>query len=141
MAEGRQELARIKKGAGKDLQGVKEAPDPETQVETRTAERDKARIDRDKARAEVAGLRQNIKERKKYASLIFRLICGWVAAVFLLLILQGFGARVKFSLPEPVILAFIGGTSLNVLGLFYIVAHYLFPNPGVGGTRRIKKNR
>lgn len=123
MAEDSQELARIKKGAGKDLQEVGETPDPETQVERTT-------VERDKALAEVAGLKQNIEERKKYASLIFRLICVWVTAVFLLLFLQGFGTWVKFSLPQSVILAFIGSTTLNVIGLFYIVAHYLFPDRG-----------
>jgi hypothetical protein len=76
-------------------------------------------------RVHAAGLAQDIQERKKYAHRIFCLICSWIGAVFLLIVACGIGYR--FSLPSSVLLAVIGSTTLNVLGIFYIVTHYLFP--------------
>src|SRR5881296_1293307 len=69
------------------------------------------------------GLEQDINERKKYAHRIFVMICSWIGAVFLLLIASGIGFH--FSLPEAVLLAVIGSTTVNILGIFYIVTHYL----------------
>ncbi len=37
-----------------------------------------------------------------------------------------------FELPEPVVLALIGGTTANVIGLFLVVARYLFPRQDNG---------
>lgn len=73
---------------------------------------------------------QNINERKKYAGRIFALICYWLAGVFLLLLADGESGLTHFFLPEGVILAIIGSTTLNVLGIFVIVTHYLFPQQG-----------
>ena len=48
--------------------------------------------------------------------------------MFLLLALQGFLSPWKvFALSDAVILAAIGGTTVNVLGIFIIVVNYLFP--------------
>ena len=78
-------------------------------------------------RVHAAGLQQDIQERKKYAHRIFCLICSWLSAIFLLLILQGFGPHSRFKLSDSIVLAAIGSTTVNVLGIFYIVTHYLFP--------------
>jgi len=78
-------------------------------------------------RVHTAGIEQDIRERKKYAHRIFCLICSWIGAVFLLLVAEGFGSTFHFALPSSVILAVIGSTTINVLGIFYIVTHYLFP--------------
>jgi len=46
------------------------------------------------------------------------------------LVADGIARSKWFSLPQAVLLALIGGTSADVLGIFYIVTHYLFPqNP------------
>jgi hypothetical protein len=52
---------------------------------------------------------------------------GWVTAIFVLLVLNGFGAAIYFKLSDSVLLAAIGSTTANILGIFYIVARYLFP--------------
>jgi hypothetical protein len=94
--------------------------------------------------AELQGLRQDIKARKRYARHIFRLIVVWLIAIFIILLLQGFlseremvlGFRalgsfwrtsIHFRLSDAVLLALIGGTTANVLGLFIFVVQYLFP--------------
>jgi hypothetical protein len=93
---------------------------------------------RKKARAELKGLKQDIRARKRYARNIFTLIVCWLIAIFFVLLLQGFsgekiitlsvsfanlGAKTsfQFNLANSVLLALIGGTTANVLGLFIFV--------------------
>ena len=83
------------------------------------------------AKAEINSYNQDTDERKRYAHRIFCLICTWLCGVFLILLLQGFRSTQFygwFQLSQPVLLALIGSTTLNVLGVFIIVTHYLFPN-------------
>jgi hypothetical protein len=41
---------------------------------------------------------------------------------------------IRERFPQPVLLAMIGGTIADVLGIFYIVTHYLFSQPEVSKT-------
>lgn len=75
-----------------------------------------------------AQLEQDLKERKRYAHRIYALIVGWLSILGILLVLQGI-IKNGFELSEGVVLALIGGTTANVLGMFYIVLKYLFPDP------------
>ena len=109
---------------------VSKVPDKPTELEAALAQKARLQIEND-------GLRQNITERKKYAHRIFVMICIWLASVFLILVLEGFGSAgttlsierttIRFNLPSSVILAVVGSTTINVLGIFYIVTNYLFP--------------
>jgi len=88
--------------------------------------------ERGRLEAELRGIHQDLDERKKYAKSIFILICCWLAAMFIILLLQGFGAapvfgHYAFRLTDAVVLAAIGSTTVNVLGIFIIVINYLFP--------------
>jgi hypothetical protein len=62
------------------------APDSATKLE----ERD---LDKQKQKALVAGIVQDIAERKKYAGRIFCLISMWLIGIFVLLLLRGFGSN------------------------------------------------
>ena len=76
-------------------------------------------------------LHQDIEQRRIYAKRLFCLICVWLVAVGLLLVANMFPWPmwgIEWGLSDPVLLALIGGTTANVLGLFYIVLKYLFPN-------------
>jgi uncharacterized membrane protein YhaH (DUF805 family) len=77
--------------------------------------------------AELESYKQDTTERKKYAGRIFWVCAAWVTAIFLLLVLNGFGTAISFKLSDSVLLAAIGSTTANILGIFYIVARYLFP--------------
>ncbi|HEX4008058.1 MAG TPA: hypothetical protein VHX60_17930 [Acidobacteriaceae bacterium] len=113
----------LDKISASDVQAAQDAPDPKTKKETTEL---KHRLQSEKIRS----LSQDIDERKKYAHRIFCLICGWLGATFLVLVADGIAQSKWFYLPEGVLLALIGGTSADVLGIFYIVTHYLFPqNP------------
>lgn len=83
----------------------------------------------------IEGLKQDIKERKDYANKIFKLISFWLVAVLVILILQGCDCA-YFELSDQVLITLLGGTTINVLGLFVIVASYLFPK---GGNSIFKK--
>lgn len=74
---------------------------------------------------------QDTEERKKYARRFLYLACAWVAIVTLVLLLQGACSRGRgaftFALSDTVLLATIGSTTANILGILYVVANYLFP--------------
>jgi len=92
----------------------------------------------DKTKEELRGLRQDIDERKIYASKAFTMLCCWLVGVFVVVLLQGFFATGPtsslngfsspfFRLPDSVLLALLGGTTAGVISIFAIVANYLFP--------------
>lgn len=81
-------------------------------------------LDHEKERLESD--RQDRDERRTYGNKIFCLICCWLVGLAALLMAQGF-EDFPFKLETGVMLAVVGGTTINVLGLFVIVANYLFP--------------
>jgi len=105
----------------------------------------RAKADREEERVKI--LQQDRQERQKYAKYLFKLICAWLLGIYSIIMLAGFGATVarfdmsdvpvvkrlefkpSFKLSDAVLLALIGGTTINVLGLFVIVANYLFNSP------------
>ena len=83
-------------------------------------------------KARLRGLEQDIDERKKYASLVFRLVVWWLAGVVAVLVADGIRwpwmARYGgFDLPEAVLVALITTTTGGVVGVLLIVVRYLFP--------------
>jgi hypothetical protein len=75
----------------------------------------------------LEGVKQDREERKIYARRVFVLTSAWLLAIVILLVLQGLKrVWLGFELSEGVILALIGGTTVNVLGFFYFVLKYLF---------------
>jgi hypothetical protein len=95
----------------------------------------------------VRVLQQDRIERQKYAKYLFQLICLWLLGIYSIILLNGFNGSIlsvrtddipvirrvrvvpSFELSDAVLLALIGGTTINVLGLFVIVANYLFTPP------------
>ena len=75
----------------------------------------------------LRGILQDIEERKKYANYFFRLACSWLFIITTILILQGFDGFYSFKLQDNIVLAVIGSTTVNILGILYVVANYLFP--------------
>ncbi len=106
---------------------VNPEPEPETALE-------REKLENSRLAEELVGLRQDTAERKKYAARFFHLSCAWILIITGILLLQGFGAfwfgKFPFKLSEPIVLATIGSTTVNILGILYIVANYLFPKRG-----------
>jgi hypothetical protein len=73
-----------------------------------------------------AALRQDTAHRGNWARKLLPLCAGWLIAVVVVLVLEGFHI-VGFHLDNSVLIAFIGTTTADVLGLGYIVVNYLFP--------------
>jgi hypothetical protein len=103
-------------------------PDPETSLGIQD-------LKKAQEEAVLESYRQDTGERKRYAGHFFVLSCIWVGVIVAILLLQGFGSfwfgKMPFKLSEPVVLAVIGSTTLNILGILYIVANYLFPKKGL----------
>ena len=68
--------------------------------------------------------RQRRVQRRDYAERIFDLMVWWLLGIGGILLLQALSS--KFHLSENVLLGLIGGTTANVLGIFYYVAKFLF---------------
>jgi hypothetical protein len=56
------------------------------------------------------------------------LIVCWLVAAEGIVVLAGFSAC-GFALSEKVLIVLITSTTANVLGLFYVVAKWLYPSP------------
>jgi len=69
---------------------------------------------------------QDRQDRGKFTYAILFLICIWLAGLITILLFQGWGFY-GFKLSHAVVIAFIGGTTGNVIGLLFIVLRYLFP--------------
>lgn len=87
-------------------------------------------LEKERKRLLNISFQQDIEERKKYADKIYKLIVGWLIAIFLLVLINGFcSAFDLFSLSTAVMTTIVGGTTVNILGIFYIVANYIFHRP------------
>lgn len=78
-----------------------------------------------------------LDQRKIYASRLFDLSQYWLLFIGAFLLLAGFG---KLKVADSVLIALITTTTANVLGLFYIVARWLFPNKNTADTKDQPKN-
>ncbi len=72
-------------------------------------------------------LRQLIKGRGHWGTRIFWIMAGWLIAVILCVAFEGFRVF-GFHLSDTVVIAFITTTTVNVIGLGYIVAKFFFPS-------------
>ena len=91
-----------------------DSPDPTTKAEERKA----------------AILGQKLELRSEFAPKLYRLTCVWLGAVLLVLVAQGVseGSRFHFfRLHDEVLIALLGTTTVNIVGLAYAIAKYLFP--------------
>ena len=125
-----------------DLQAAIRAPesvpsqaDPQTTEELQHAsqshqvELSSKRVAVKQQQSELRGYNQDTDERKRFASRIFTLTCAWLTIVMLVVLANGFGTAglIPFRLSDPIVLGLIGSTTLNIVGVFVVVANYLFP--------------
>lgn len=108
---------------------ITNVPGEDASLETQTLEQEQLRVEVEKLRAELDSFRQDVKQRKSLAPKLYLLTCCWLGAVIVFLLMQGFseGRFHFFRLSDNVLIALLGTTTVNVVGLFYAVAKYLFP--------------
>jgi len=103
-----------------DLSKLSGEPDLESRGENET-------IEREPQRAKLADLRQDTELRRDFSHKIFKLIVVWLIFVGLVILLEGFHVK-GFNLGNAVMIALITTTTGSVIGIFLIVARYLFPH-------------
>lgn len=86
---------------------------------------------------ELKELRDKHGLRLTYAGRIFWLVVGWLACVVICIVLAGFKYK-GFSLSDTVLVAFITSTTVNVVGLFVMVAKWMYPDGGVRTTEKLE---
>jgi hypothetical protein len=97
-----------------------------SQVEDAAATSETEFFAKSRERVEIDGILQDLGERKKYAGRIFWMVVVWLAAIALVIVMEGFHL-LGFYLDSSIVIALIGGTTTGIVGLFLIVARYLFP--------------
>ena len=105
-------------------------PGGDTSLETQSLEQAQLRVEVEKLRAELDSFRQDVRERKTFAPKLYALTCCWLCSVVVIILMQAFSegnSRHFFRLSDSVLIALLGTTTVNVIGLFYAVAKYLFP--------------
>lgn len=112
-----------------------ESPDAEEKTVS-NIELNKQLEEYNRFKEETAGIKQDREERKVYAGKTFNLLCVYMVCVGILLLMSGFSEseKAKFHLSDTVLIAILGTTTTNILGIFYFVANYLFPKRYVAGT-------
>ena len=88
----------------------------------------------EKIQLEIEGLRQDLKVvkevhdlRVEYTRKLFWLIVAWLTVVVVFVALSA-SLNTYFHLSDSVLIAFITSTTVTVLGLFVLVAKWLFPS-------------
>lgn len=111
------------------------APDAEEKTVS-SIELNKRLEEYNRFKEETEGIKQDREERKVYAGKTFNLLCVYMVCVGALLLMSGYSEpeNAKFHLSDPVLIAILGTTTTNVLGIFYFVANYLFPKRAVGAS-------
>ena len=111
-----------------DLDRLRQEQPPEEKPEAISAfAAEKQDLETAQQREVLAGLVQDRQQRKKYSQNLFVLICVWIYLIITIVFMHGC-RLMPFSLTEAELVTLIGSTTINVLGLFVIVARYLFPN-------------
>ncbi len=86
-------------------------------------EKENSLVDLNLRREELEGKKQDRIQRKGYADKIFILLCLYLSAVMVLLYFNGFGLT---NLEASVLIALVTTSAANVIGIFILVAKYLF---------------
>ena len=76
-------------------------------------------------REELESRIQDRKQRKVFSYVIFGFVCLYMVAVLCVTYEVGTG---KLMLNDGILITLLGTTTIDIIGLFAIVARYLFPN-------------
>ena len=121
----------IQEAAAKDI-GAPESPDLEQDLDFGQD------LEQHRLYYDIENIKQALQESKQvhslridYAGNIFILICVWLLFVIATVYLDGFAYK-EFDLSDNVLIAFITSTTVCVLGLFVVVAKWMFPSNSNG---------
>ena len=116
------------------------------QVDPLAAEEENA-YELQKQKLEIEALQKAQEERselhgirKEYVEKLFMLISVWLGFVVVLVFLVGYHCF-DFNLSDRVLIALITSTTATVLGLFAVVAKWLYPTPSEGKRDKHKHEK
>ena len=98
------------------------------EAESKRHDLDRAWLHNEKLRSEIADQDQDRLERERYAKKIFELLVSWLVLVGIALFVNGSKPN-GFDISDQVMLMLLGTSTTGVIGIFLIVANYLFPKP------------
>lgn len=78
------------------------------------------------AHGHALAVEKDRSERNEYANRVLRIVVGWLSALLLLIVLQGFSI-LQFRISDGVLMALIIGTTVIFFGIFRVIMNYLFP--------------
>lgn len=78
--------------------------------------------------SQLRQLNDNHSLRLSYTGKIFWLVVGWLVSVVVCVAMSGL-SKWGFKLSDGVMIAFITSTTVNVIGLFVLVAKWMYPAP------------
>ena len=90
------------------------------------SEREKE-IQLEQRREELEGIKQDRKQRGAFSMRIFLFVCVYMVLALAILCLSG---GCVFEISDTVLIAMLTTTTANVIGLFVVVANYLFHHKG-----------
>lgn len=96
---------------------------------------------------ELAGLKEKLlaqeqdrQQRKSIGQRLIGIVQAWLIGVFLLLLWQGFGSKIGFfGLPESVLNTLLVTTTVNLVGLLYVIARYLYNDKWIPHGKLLQK--
>ncbi len=124
--------------AGGSTGGYKDIPPPSPSEgdDEHTLEEHIKSINKEREKLKLLNFRQDINARREYANKLYLLIKWCLIGIGILIICQGVTLDVpflskdyfliSFSLPDQVLITILTGTTINVLGLFLVVARYFY---------------
>jgi hypothetical protein len=108
-------------GGRHDVNLIGETPSVSTKPDKPT----EAELEVDEKGIRNALLRQLLRHRETYAFGIFLLVILWLIGIFFILLWQGLSWR-HFHLDNSVLLAAIGSTTANIIGVLLIIVKFIF---------------
>ena len=111
-------LNKLNTLGGKEASGASPSMSEEKEYTSTKAEMEIANL-----QEELDGRKQDREQRKVFAQWIFGLVCAYLLAVLVTVFLVGFG---PMTLSDIVLNVLLTTTTANVIGIFVIVAKYLF---------------
>jgi hypothetical protein len=96
--------------------------------EENALEKERLELENQRLRDDLGRANDLHGERKGYANRLFWLIVAWLGVVIVFVFNSAYTPE-TFAIHDNVLIAFITSTTVSVLGLFVVVAKWLFPSP------------
>jgi hypothetical protein len=114
-------LAELPEAIAVESEGVQPSDE---QAGLNALQTERLQIECDRLRDELDESKDVHALRKEYIPKLFKLILAWLVSVLVFIALTAVG---WFHLSDGVLIAFITSTTVSVIGIFLIAAHWLFP--------------